>query len=142
MWSFDSVTGMPHADTVSATISAAARDAKRVSYPTTIPLPAFRPSASVFFAKEATARETRRTFSNVKSSAMTPRQPSVPNLISCAIGRLNQFLHLLVVEVLHDLADVLRVLAGGDEQGIVGVYNHQVLHPNHRYEFLWCVHEV
>src|SRR3954463_5163989 len=98
---------MPQPEMVSETISAAARDAKRVSYPTTMPFPAFRPSASVFFAKDATARETRRTFSKVKSSAMTPRQPSVPNLISCAIGRLNQFLQFFLVEMLHDLADIL-----------------------------------
>src|SRR3954462_2020869 len=112
---------MPQPEMVSETISAAARDAKRVSYPTTMPLPAFSPSASVFLAKDATARETRRTFSKVKSSAMTPRQPSVPNLISCAIGRLNQFLHFFIIEVFYDLADVLRVLAGGDKEGVVCV---------------------
>src|SRR3954471_23161602 len=127
---------------VSETISAAGREAKRVSYPTTMPFPAFRPSASVFFAKDATARETPRTFSKVKSSAMTPRQPSVPNLISCAIGRLNQFLQFLFVEMLHDLAYILCMLTRRDEKRVIGVYDDEVPHTHNSYKLFWRMDEV
>src|ERR1700722_1397104 len=44
-----------------------------------------RRGSSSFNTYEAIAPATRRTLSKVKSSAMIPRQPSVPNLISCAI---------------------------------------------------------
>ena len=67
---------------------------------------------------------TLRTFSYVKSSAITPRQPSVPNLISAAafsdlsrfdnpapVSALQQLLRLLFLEPFHDFADVLRALA-------------------------------
>src|SRR5882672_11351240 len=88
----------------------------------------------------AIAPATRRTLSNVKSSAMRPRQPSVPNLIGVTrpgslamefVKRSDQFVQLLLVEVLHYLADVLRLITRGDEQSVVGFHHDQVVHSNH-----------
>ena len=82
---------------------------------------------------------------------MMPRQPSVPNLICVAIdpgfrGRfskpLYQLLHLLFVEILHDLADILRVFSRSDKQGIVGLYHHQVIDTNCRDKLSFYVDEV
>src|SRR2546430_14638893 len=110
--------------------------------------------SSLLITYAAMAAATRRTFSKVKSSAIMPRQPSVPNLISvgmriqqdnnnCGIAevqncgvdgacrRSNQVFALFLVQVLHHLADVLRALQCGDEQRVVGFHYHQVLHSYH-----------
>src|SRR6267142_295906 len=42
----------------------------------------------------------------------------------------------------HDLAHVLRVLAGGDEQSIVGVHDHKILYSDHGNKLFWRVDEV
>src|SRR6266481_3657742 len=46
-----------------------------------------RAASSFFRTYPAIAPATRRTFSKVKSSAMRPRQPSVPNLIWVMVVR-------------------------------------------------------
>src|ERR1700687_2813034 len=69
---------------------------------------------------------TRRTFAYVKSSAITPRQPSVPNLIWSVIG-------LKVTGLagppqgLDDLANVLRSGPGNHQQGVFRVDDDHVL---------------
>src|SRR6266404_5254215 len=122
------------------------------------------------------AAATRRTFSKVKSSAIRPRQPSVPNLIwvmswslvvsrqslvvrfSLFVGRWSilvtrslqiqstvllatsdqrpttvfshQLMQLLLIQMLHHLADILRLVERGDEQRVFGLDNHQVTHAD------------
>src|ERR1019366_1411088 len=99
------------------------------------------------------ALPTRRTLSKVKSSAMMPRHPSVPNLICAAINLpwskfaiykagLDQPLELLFVEVLDHFAHVLRMFARGDQQRIVGFDDDQVLHPHDCDELPLGVNEV
>src|ERR1700689_4816102 len=73
-----SETGLPAAEMVSAATCANFSEPKRVSNPTSTSAPGF--SARTVY--RAIASVTVRTFSYVKSSAITPRQPSVPNLIS------------------------------------------------------------
>src|ERR1700687_1190902 len=127
---------MPAPAMTSATTCAARGEANRVSYPMNIP----RWACSCFRTYQAIAPATRRTLSNVKSSAMSPRQPSVPNLISCAMNDsrhwpvtschysycslitghflLHQLMHLLLVQILHDLAHILSLLSGRNQQRI------------------------
>src|SRR5579864_3502228 len=70
-------TGIPAIETTSAAARANRSEPKRVSYPTSTPAPGF--SARTTY--RAIAHATLRTLAKVKSSAITPRQPSVPNLI-------------------------------------------------------------
>src|SRR3989304_2208572 len=72
---------MPFAPTTPATAGANSWEAKRVSKPTPRPRSA-RPCA---FRNWATLWAQTRTLAKVKSSAMTPRQPSVPNLIGLSV---------------------------------------------------------
>src|ERR1700730_11576631 len=94
---------------------------------------------------------TIRAFANVKSSAITPRQPSVPNLIEvmftaksirerdCSpnsrIGLLEEVLPTLLCEPFHDFADVLRAVARADQQRIRSIHDDQVVHANQRRDF-------
>src|SRR5690348_12077853 len=98
------------------------------------------------------AAATRRTFSKVKSSAIMPRQPSVPNLIgSIHIPQVNksvasvsseQLGQLLVAEVFYDLAHVLRMLARGYQNGVFRLdYNH-IAHAYGSDEFFGRVHII
>src|SRR5579872_6825034 len=86
---------------------------------------------------------TRRTFAYVKSSATTPRQPSVPNLIGVAplieskvngrprsqVGRAYLQVARLpgALERLHHLADVLGAGPWAHEDGVLGVHDDHVL---------------
>src|SRR5450755_3661310 len=111
------------------------------------------------------APATRRTLSKVKSSAIRPRQPSVPNLI-WGIGRslvvrrsrlvvryslfvvgicesrttnserrLHQFLQLLFIQMLYYLANVLRLIERSNQQSVFGFDNHQVADADQCNEF-------
>ncbi len=42
----------------------------------------------------------------------------------------HQPLKLFVIQVLHHFADVLRLLARSDQQGIIGFDDHQVIHAH------------
>src|ERR1041384_8789054 len=77
---------MPFAASTSHVSCAYTSERKRLSYPT---MAAFGSERE--FQWSAVACAMRRTFSKVKSSAMTPRQPSVPNLMG-VFCMLSQFL--------------------------------------------------
>ncbi len=68
---------MPFAAMTSAAERAKSAEAKRVSYPIT----SERLRGLVFFRYAAVAWAQTETLSKVKSLAIMPRQPSVPNLI-------------------------------------------------------------
>src|SRR5216684_5172541 len=94
---------------------------------------------------------TTRAFAKVKSSAMMPRQPSVPNLISVIrcwgkytrsnrsangrIGLLEEVFPPLLFEPFHDFADVLGAIARADEKGIGGFNHNEVTHANRGHKF-------
>src|SRR3954454_11719649 len=95
------------------------------------------------------APPTRRTFSNVKSSAMMPRHPSVPNLIvflrsslvmslqssSVAGDSSHQLVQLLFVQVLHHFADILRLRPCRNQECVFSFDDYQIVHPYNGYEF-------
>src|SRR5256712_12238233 len=66
---------------------------------------------------------TRRTLPNVKSSAVIPRQPSVPNLICVGFNVIGLKVACLAgpLEGLEDLANVLRSRARNHKKGVIGV---------------------
>src|SRR5579864_9495330 len=70
---------------------------------------------------------TRRMFPNVKSSAITPRQPSVPNLIVVAIFGLKVTGLARPLESFDHLAHVLGARARAHEQRVLGVDDDHVL---------------
>src|SRR2546428_13313374 len=76
------VTGMPALATTSAAARAHSEERNLVSQPTTSPFSGF-PSLRTY---SAMAEATRRTVEKMKSSPITPRQPSVPDLIVVLIG--------------------------------------------------------
>src|ERR1700674_1245155 len=93
---------------------------------------------------------TMRALANVKSSAMMPRQPSVPKRIELiwieytrydisAHGpdwlSLEQILALLIFEPFHDSADVLGALAGTNQQGVGRLYHDEIANADCRDEF-------
>src|SRR5712692_511222 len=102
---------------------------------------------------------TLRTFSNVKSSAMTPRQPSVPNLMPVtfsilvgAVGcrhtchggttrryNLEQIAMLFPLEPFYDPAHFLGAITPAEEQGVRRLDNDEVVHADGRNEFLRAV---
>ena len=41
---------------------------------------------------------------------------------------LYQFMQLLLIQILHNFADVLRVLAGGDQECVIRFYDYQIVH--------------
>src|SRR6266566_1010052 len=92
-----------------------------------------RGSFDLVFMYWAVAWATRRTLPNVKSSAMIPRQPSVPNLICWAIG-LKVTGHSSPLESVDDLAHVLRAIAPADQQRVFGVDDDHVLEADRRDE--------
>src|SRR5215471_5176162 len=81
-----------------------------------------------------------RTFAKVKSSAMTPRHPSVPNLIEVTFPMLrlafapgnssDQFFVSGCSKLLHDLAYILGMVTRGNENRIACLNHNQVLHSN------------
>src|SRR5579864_8434342 len=82
----------------------------------------------------AVAWATRRTLPYVKSSAMIPRQPSVPNLICCVKGFLKVAGLAGPLESIDDLANVLCARAGTHEQRIFGVDDDHVLEPDRSHQ--------
>src|SRR5690348_4631549 len=82
------------------------------------------------FIYSACAWATRRTLPKVKSSAITPLQPSVPNLIwvGCGIRRLKVAGLVGAPEGVHDLAHVLRTTARDDQERVLAVDDDNVLH--------------
>src|SRR5256885_14932467 len=94
---------------------------------------------------------TMRAFAKVKSSAITPRQPSVPNLIEdmCAgksireainsknsrIGLLEKFLPALRFEPFHDFSYILGAVARADKQRIWCLNHHQITDADRGNEF-------
>src|SRR5260221_1696500 len=94
---------------------------------------------------------TTRAFAKVKSSAMMPRQPSVPNLMesiyvdakytrrehfaNSRIGLLKEIFPALLFEPFHDFADVLGAVARADEQRIGSFHDNEVTHANGGHEF-------
>src|SRR5438477_12983606 len=92
-----------------------------------------------------------RAFAKVKSSAITPRQPSVPNLIEdmCAgksireainsknsrIGLLEKFLPALRFEPFHDFSYILGAVARADKQRIWCLNHHQITDADRGNEF-------
>src|SRR2546425_7620441 len=100
-----------------------------------------RGSFDLVFMYWAVACATRRTLPNVKSSAMMPRQPSVPNLICWAIGLKVTGLPSPLERVDH-LAYVLRAIAPADQQRVFGVDDDQVLEPDRRDEAAVADHQA
>src|SRR5882762_8982600 len=94
---------------------------------------------------------TMRAFAKVKSSAMTPRQPSVPNLIEdmCAgksireaiysqnsrIGLLQEVFPALRFEPFHDFANVLGAVARADEQRVRRLNHDKITDADGGHEF-------
>src|SRR6202162_1756939 len=70
---------------------------------------------------------TRRTFSYVKSSAITPRHPSVPNLICVGISGLKVTRLARPPERLDHLPNVLRARPGNHEEGVFRIDDDHVL---------------
>src|SRR6266852_2203790 len=95
------------------------------------------------------AYATLRTFSNVKSSAITPRHPSVPNFNSViSAATLNPFrlsdqrpLSVLV-QPFHNLADVLRAVPRANQQGVARFDNDDVFHSDRRYKLIGTPEEI
>src|SRR5712692_3998533 len=95
------------------------------------------------------AYATLRTFSNVKSSAITPRHPSVPNFNSViSAATLNPFrlsdqrpLSVLV-QPFHNLADVLRAVPRANQQGVARFDNDDVFHSDRRYKLIRTPEEI
>src|SRR6267143_6435063 len=95
----------------------------------------------------AMACATMRAFANVKSSAITPRQPSVPNLIAVIsrrgnytrsdsfpnsrIGLLEEIPPALFFKPFHDFADVLGAITWADEQRVECIHDDQVVHTDY-----------
>ena len=45
-------------------------------------------------------------------------------------------MQLLLIQMLYHFADILRTLAGRDQQSVLCVDNHQILDPDHRHKLL------
>src|SRR5229473_3261327 len=95
------------------------------------------------------AYATLLTFSNVKSSAITPRHPSVPNfnsVISAATlnpRRLSDQRPLSVfVQPFHNLADVLRAVPRANQQGVARFDDDDILHADRRYKLIRTPEEI
>src|SRR6266403_5574674 len=89
---------------------------------------------------------TTRAFAKVKSSAMMPRQPSVPNLMesiyvdakytrgeqfaNSRIGLLQEVFPPLLFEPFHDFANVLGAFARANEQRVGRIHDDQVVHTD------------
>src|SRR6202034_4605644 len=86
------------------------------------------------------------TFAYVKSSAITPRQPSVPNLMAISealeLWGLDKAIQPLVLEPFHDFAHVLRTLARTKQQRVLGFHEKQIVHADGGDEFLWTPEKV
>src|SRR2546429_9367948 len=99
---------------------------------------------------------TTRAFAKVKSSAMTPRQPSVPNRIEVIVGEytrcellannriglLEEIFLSLVFQPFHDFSDVLCTVARADKQRVGRLDDDQVAHTNRRHEFRWAPQKI
>src|SRR5438046_10266131 len=87
---------------------------------------------------------TVRAFAKVKSSAMTPRQPSVPNLIedmgagksirdakhsqNSRIGLLEEVFPALRFEPFHDFSHILGTVAWTNQQRIGSAHHYKTTH--------------
>src|ERR1700722_6042100 len=85
------------------------------------------------------AAAATRTFAYVKSSAMIPRQPSVPNfttVVSAISTRsssnppLDQGVPSPPPQLRHYLAHILRPVASSDQQRVLRLHDYQITHPN------------
>src|SRR5450432_2732059 len=93
-----------------------------------------------------------RTFSKVKSSAMTPRQPSVPNLMGLAslmalaadssAFALYQVDTLDRRQALDHLPYILATVAGSHQDGVLGLNHHDVVDAHEGDKLLWTVRVV
>src|ERR1700730_7351347 len=84
------------------------------------------------------AKATLRTFSNVKSSAITPRQPSVPKRIvftgnsiceratRAKRRELEQFLQAMLLEPFHHAPHILCAFPGTDQKRIGSFHHNQI----------------
>src|SRR6266849_2582869 len=104
----------------------------------------------------AIACATVRAFAKVKSSAMTPRQPSVPNRIEVIageytrcelfaksrIGLLEEVFPALLLEPLHEFGHVLGTVAGANEQRIGRLDDDEITYADGGDELFGAVKEV
>src|ERR1700676_2779540 len=115
------------------------------------------------------ALATVRAFAKVKSSAMMARQPSVPNLICgalrlgigcrcgvillgsireslnakrAALACLQQVLAAALLEPFNDFADVLRAMAGADQQGVWSFDHDKIAYADSGDEFRWAPNKI
>src|SRR5438477_1322367 len=113
----------------------------------------------------AIASATMRAFANVKSSAIMPRHPSVPNVIGvisrsiregrkqkrAALARptlqifrplqpqLQKLLNLLFFQPFHNFTYLLRSLSRANQQRFRCLPDHQIIHPDARHKSTWTV---
>ena len=94
---------------------------------------------------------TVRAFAKVKSSAMTPRQPSVPNLIedmsagksirdakhsqNSRIGLLEEVFPALRFEPFHDFSHILGTVAWTNQQRIGSLNHDKITDADRGHEF-------
>src|SRR5260370_13329396 len=90
-----------------------------------------------------------RTFSTVKSSAITPRHPSVPNFNSVISAATLNPPHLsdqrplsVFVQPFHNLADVLRAVPRANQQGVARFDDDYILHPDCRHKLIGTPEEI
>src|ERR1700722_14993008 len=81
-----------------------------------------------------------RTFAKVKSSAITPRQPSVPNRMAISgeldLEGLDKAAQSVLLKPFYDFPDVLRTVARTQQQGVFGFDQNQVAHSDRGDEFV------
>src|SRR6266700_2561486 len=80
---------------------------------------------------------------------MTPRQPSVPNLMSVIpMARSTpqvlsyQVRHFFLVQVFHNAAYILGALARSDQDRIGSFDNNKIIHANYGYKFFRSMHVI
>src|SRR5579864_1524423 len=54
----------------------------------------------------------------------------------------HQLRQFLLIQILHNLADVLRVRARRDQQRIFGLNHYDIVYPNHRHKFPRCMNVI
>ena len=103
------------------------------------------PVMAMVFGCGAIAYETSRTFSNVKSSAMMPRQPSVPKMIRLMASSMSDTsvgVRAACGKFLHHSPDVLRALPRADQQGVRRIDDDQIANPDDSDELIWAPEEI
>src|SRR5215472_8941736 len=89
------------------------------------------------------ALAARRTLSKVKSSAIMPRQPSVPNLTAVLFPMfLEQFFAAICGKLFDYFADILRMVPRSDKNSVFRLDHNKVFHADERNEFLRAVNIV